>query len=152
MPKVLWILKPWFGIPLHWNIILPCLRDIFNDCGLPDWCQLGYNMTEPAKLAHGDTYISYWCGTVCCAEKNQKNIEKHTAHTIVSLPNPKQWQMGHTSKSMMIIRSSTGILTIIIRKMGKQNIQSPVSCMEDHSENWHNLRHTLERDYIWQIF
>ena len=26
-----------------------------------------------------------------------KNIERHTAHAIVSLPNPKQWQMAHTS-------------------------------------------------------
>ena len=26
-----------------------------------------------------------------------KNIKRHTAHAIVSWPNPKQWQMGHTS-------------------------------------------------------
>ena len=28
---------------------------------------------------------------------------RHTAHTIVSWPNPKQWQMVHTSDLMMII-------------------------------------------------
>ena len=33
--------------------------------------------------------------------------------------NPKQWQMGHTSDLMMIVGSITGILTSIIREMGK---------------------------------
>ena len=33
-----------------------------------------------------------------------KNINRHTAHTINSWPNPKQWQMGHTSDLMMITR------------------------------------------------
>ena len=33
-----------------------------------------------------------------------KNIVRHTAHTIVSWPNPKQWLMIHTSGLMMIIR------------------------------------------------
>ena len=36
-----------------------------------------------------------------------KNIVRHTAHTIVSWPNPKQWLMIHTSDLMMIIRQST---------------------------------------------
>ena len=35
---------------------------------------------------------------------NHKNIVRHTAHTIVSWPNPKQWLMIHTSGLMMIIR------------------------------------------------
>ena len=35
---------------------------------------------------------------------NQKNIVRHTTHTIVSWPNPKQWLMIHTSGLMMIIR------------------------------------------------
>ena len=33
-----------------------------------------------------------------------KNIVRHTAHTIVSCPYPKQWLMIHTSGLMMIIR------------------------------------------------
>ena len=37
---------------------------------------------------------------------NHKNIEKHTAHTIVSWPNPKQWKLDHTCDLMMIIRQS----------------------------------------------
>ena len=32
-----------------------------------------------------------------------KNIRRHTAHTIASRLNHKQWQMGHTSDLMMII-------------------------------------------------
>ena len=39
----------------------------------------------------------YWI--VC-----HKNIKRHTAHTIVSWPNPKQWIIVHTSDLMMIIR------------------------------------------------
>ena len=34
---------------------------------------------------------------------SRKNIVKHTAHTIVSWPNPKQWLMVHTSGLMMVI-------------------------------------------------
>ena len=36
----------------------------------------------------------------------RKSIERHTAHTIVSWPNPKQWVIVHTSDLMMIIRQS----------------------------------------------
>ena len=35
-----------------------------------------------------------------------KNIKRHTAHTIVSWPNPKQWIIVHNSNLMMIIRQS----------------------------------------------
>ena len=31
-----------------------------------------------------------------------KNIERHIAHAIVSWPNPKQWQMGNISDVMVI--------------------------------------------------
>ena len=35
-----------------------------------------------------------------------KNTERHTAHTIVSWPNPKQWVIVRTSDLVMIIRQS----------------------------------------------
>ena len=35
-----------------------------------------------------------------------KNIERHTADTIVSWPNPKQWIIVHTSDLIMVIRQS----------------------------------------------
>ena len=58
---------------------------------------------------------------------SKKNIEKHTAHTIVSWPNPKQWVIVHTSDLMMIIRQSIYILSIITKEMemGKLNTHSP---------------------------
>ena len=49
------------------------------------------------------------------AKAINKNLEIHTVQTIVPWPNPKQWQMGHTSDLMIIIRWSTHILTIIVR-------------------------------------
>ena len=36
--------------------------------------------------------------------RHYKNIVRHTAHAIVSWPNPKQWLMIHTSGLMMMIR------------------------------------------------
>ena len=44
-----------------------------------------------------------------------KNTKSHTAHTIVSWPNPKQWVIVHTS-DLMIIRQSIYILSVITRK------------------------------------
>ena len=41
-----------------------------------------------------------------------KNIERHTAHTIGSWPNPKQWAIVHTSDLMMIIRQSIYIYSL----------------------------------------
>ena len=58
-----------------------------------------------------------------------KNIERHTAHTIVSWPNPKQWVIVHTSDLMMIIRQSIYILPIITKEMGKLKTHSPTYCI-----------------------
>ena len=82
---------------------------------------------------------------------NYKNKERHTMHNIVSWPNPKQWQKGHTSDLMMIIRSSDSILSIITRDMGKLNTHSPIYCINDNWENWPNLRHTRDRIYLESI-
>ena len=53
------------------------------------------------------------CLSLC--HKN-KNIERHTADTIVSWLNPKQWSIVHTFDLMMIIRQSIYILSIITRE------------------------------------
>ena len=37
---------------------------------------------------------------------NSKNIERHTANTIVSWPNPNRWVIVHSSDLMMIIRQT----------------------------------------------
>ena len=43
-----------------------------------------------------------------------KNAKRHTAHTIVSWPNPKQWVIVRTSDLMMMIRQSIYILSIML--------------------------------------
>ena len=73
-----------------------------------------------------------------------KNIERHTAHTIVSWPNPKQWVMVHTSDLMMMIRQSMYILSIIIKEMGKLKTDSLTYCIMDNWENMLNLTHYRE--------
>ena len=57
-----------------------------------------------------------------------KNIERHTVHTTVSWPNPKQWIIVHTNILMMIIRWNIYILSIITREMGKLKTHSPIYC------------------------
>ena len=68
-----------------------------------------------------------------------KNIERHTADTIVSWPNPKQWVILHTSDLMMIIRQSIYILSIITRVMVKLKTYSPTYCILDNRDNMLNL-------------
>ena len=70
------------------------------------WCMSGSrtrgggeNVSVPGACAtHNFTYL--------VRGPSNKNIERHTAHTIVSWPNPKQWVIVHTSDLMMIIRQS----------------------------------------------
>ena len=50
-----------------------------------------------------------------CDTRSYKNIERYTADTIVSWPNPKQWVLVHTSDLMMIIRQSMYIISIITK-------------------------------------
>ena len=78
----------------------------------------------------------------------QKKIERHTADTIVSWPNPKQWVIFHTSDSMKIIRQSIYIISIITRLMGKLKTYSPTYCILDNLENMLNLTHTLDKIYL----
>ena len=59
-----------------------------------------------------------------------KNIDKHTAHTIASWPNPKRWILIHTSDLMMITRQS--ILSIITKDMGKLKTHRPIFCIIDN--------------------
>ena len=80
-----------------------------------------------------------------------KNIERHTADTIVSWPYPKQWVIVHTSDLMMIIRQSIYILSIITGEMGKLKTYSPIYCIMDNGENMLNLTHTLNKIYLTGI-
>ena len=80
-----------------------------------------------------------------------KNIERHTADTIFSWPNPKQWVKVHTSDLIMIIRQSIYIISIITREMGKLKTNSPTYCIMDNGENMLNLTHTLDKIYLTGI-
>ena len=82
----------------------------------------------------------YWC----------KNIVRHTAHTIVSWPNSKQWLVIHTSDLMMIIWLSTHSHNHD-RKLGKQKTHSTIYWMKDNCENSLNLGHTLGSIYMASI-
>ena len=79
-----------------------------------------------------------------------KNIERHTAHTIVSWPDPEQWVTIHTSDLIMIIRQSIYILSIITREMGELKTHSLTYCIMDNWENMPYLTHLTK--YIWQAF
>ena len=68
----------------------------------------------------------------------RKNIERHTAHTIVLWPNPKQWVIVHTSDLMMIIRQRIYILSIIPKGMAQLKRHSPTYCITDNRENMLN--------------
>ena len=85
-----------------------------------------------------------------------KNIERHTTHTIVSWPNPKQWVIVHTSDLMMMIRQSIYIISIITRGVGKLKTHSPtyhmMDCILDHWDNMLNLTHTLDKVYLTGTF
>ena len=81
-----------------------------------------------------------------------KNIERHTAHAIVSWPNPKQWVIVHTSDLMMIIRQSIYIISIITKEMSKLKTHSPAYCIMDNWEKMLNLTHTLDKLYLTGIF
>ena len=80
-----------------------------------------------------------------------KTTERHTAHTIVSWPNPKEWVIVHTSDSMMIIRQSICILSIITREMGQQKTHSLTCFVMDKWENMPYLTHTLDKLYLTGI-
>ena len=68
-----------------------------------------------------------------------KNIERHTAHTIVSWSNPKQRVLVHTSDLMMMIGQSIYVLSIITREMGKLKTHSPTYCIMNSCENMHDI-------------
>ena len=87
----------------------------------------------------------------CIAMVSLKNIERHTARTIVSWPNPKQWVILHTSDLMMIIRHRIYILSIITRDMGKLKTHGPTYCIMDNWEYMLYLIHTLDKTYLTGI-
>ena len=123
---------------------------------LDEICEFHWNVLRKAQMAikqncsdNGLAPINH-CLSQLWSSSFNKNMEIHTAHTIISLPNHKQWKMGHASDLMVIMRWSTHILTKVIR-MGKLNTHSLIYCMKNNWENWFNLGHTLDRMYLTSI-
>ena len=102
-----WEIWMWYGKPgmLGMAFIWPC----FNTKTMISGMNIFYHKDHVSMKL----YLLY------------KNIERHTVHTIVSWPNPKQWVIVHTSNLMMIIRQSIYILSIITRGMGKVKTYEP---------------------------
>ena len=100
---------------------------ITQHCG-PNYWKHNFKMTTSRHTVFGAHKISPHTLTKYTLTKlflnvklENKNIGRHTAHTIYSWPNLKQWQIDLISDLMMIIRQNTRILTSIIREMGKVN-------------------------------
>ena len=105
------------------------------------------NYRYPEAWIDSNYYAIYWDFALRCQYKCHKNIERHTAHTIVSWPNPKQWVIIHTSELIVIIRQSIYIPIIITRETGKLKTHSPTYCLINNRENMLNLTHTLDKIY-----
>ena len=119
----------WFKFVLRHDVII--------------WC---WKITPNFRAIH---FVRGPCNT--SGARFTKNIERHTADTIVSWPNPKQWVIVHTSDLMMIIRQSIYILSVITTEMGKLKTYSPTYCIMDNGENMLNLTHTLDKIYLTGI-
>ena len=82
-------------------------------------------MIETVALARWSFYSQdYTVLLVLLMVQVDKNIERHTADTIVSWPNPKKWVIVHTSDLIMIIRQSIYIFS------------------QSSKEKWVNWKHT----------
>ena len=82
-----WIKIFEFRIKFEWNLLSRSTQHWFG------W----YNRRH-TSMWNNDGLL-YWHTL-----SSNKNIDRHTAHTIVSWHNPKQWVIVHTSDLMMIMR------------------------------------------------
>ena len=117
----------------------------FQSCFLPEIAKGLYNgkCFDDVIMCAWSIFLNIFYFCSC----ENENIERHTAHIIVSLPNPKQWVIVHSSDLMMIIRQSMYIISIITQEMGKLKTHSPTYCIIDNWENMLNLTHTLDKLY-----
>ena len=82
--------------------------------------------------------------------QQHETIERHTAHSIVSWSNPKQWihVVVHTSD---LIINEVYIISIITRENGKLKTYNPIYCIMNDRENMLYLTHTLDKIYLTGI-
>ena len=99
--------QTWFGIKLITSEIL----DLPAFCIDKSKCMTNSTITV-MTLKY---FLHYWPSLwgILWSLVDHKNIKRHTAHTIVSWPNPKQWVLVHTADLVMIIRQRMYIISII---------------------------------------
>ena len=101
------------------------------------WCRSSKTARTPTAVRHCTSLLHWRHNERDSASTHQrlhKNIERHTAHTIVSWPYPKQWVIVHTSDFMMITRQSVYIL-----------------CQSSQGK-WVNWKHTAAYIELWVTF
>ena len=104
-------------------------------------------------------WVKTWRHQAITWNNVHKNIEKHTAHTIVSWPNPKQWVIVHTSDLMMMIRQSINIHSSSVRSSDRADSrlapsQWGMSLQSNAASHWlgANLEPALNDNHIgWVI-
>ena len=71
-------------------------------------------------------------------------------HTIVSSPNPKLWQMVHTSDLIVIIRYGRRIIKTNLREMTKLNTHNPIYCIAPFlwTNGWISIEYCL-KTFFW---
>ena len=79
------------------------------------WANRSHTIIKISYKKKTKPIVCIFQGITVSDTDNNKNIVKHTAKTIVSWANPKQWLIIHISESIMIIRCITDILKIIGR-------------------------------------
>ena len=87
-------------------------------CLIHGWMSMNVCTDDQNTVCTGDILLEF-NKTLC------RTIKRHTAHTIVSWPNPKQWVILHTSDLMMIIRQIIYIISIITKEMAKLRTHIP---------------------------
>ena len=114
--NITWFFKLIFVIELHLTSAFPVKFG------------LGWTYRTSLNAVTVVVQVMLWCcQAILTVAKTYKNIERHTAHTIVSWPSPKQWIIVHTSDLMMIIRQlKVYTFSVIIREMGKLKTHSPI--------------------------
>ena len=143
----------WWVLRYHCNYTLESLQcNAIHYCLLLEFSSSRHQWTsEIANKITGGTCESLQLTLpITILEYCNKNTERHTAHTIVSWPNPKQWVIVHTSYLMMIKRYSI-YLRPITREKVKLKTHSPTYCIMDNWENMPYLTHTLDKIYLTGI-
>ena len=111
-----------------------------------EWIRTPHSNSPTILLQHGIPRYADACANTPTILLPHKNIEGHTAHTIVSWYNPKQWIIVHTSDLMMKIRQIAYSLNHHTREMGKLKTHSPIYCIMEHinTEYIHLQQHSYK--------